>query len=148
MIMMMKRLIYALACALLVVACKGGSGSEEKKPSASIAGEWQLSDVATKASVGSETVMVYLDFNEDNTFSLYQMLGIGRYRLHTGTWSMTGSSLTGKYSTGTAWSGSYEASLEGENTLVLTFVSADASLAEVDTYTRTTIPDSVKSSAE
>lgn len=146
---MMKRVIYALFCALTLASCKGGSGGDDgKKTSAGIAGEWQLVSVATKASVGSETVNVYIDFNEDRTFSLYQMLGTGRYRLHTGTWSLTGSSLTGKYSSGTAWSSSYEVSMDGDDTLVLTSVSADASLTEVDTYSRTTIPDSVKSSAE
>lgn len=144
----MKKILLALACALMVTAC-GGGGKDDPNGGGSgkiNSGEWQLSKITTKATLGDETVNVYIDFNDDKTFSLYQMLGTGRYRLHTGNWTLTGKSLSGSYSGGTAWSSTYEVTQDNDNTLTLTSVSANASVTEVDTYTRTTIPESVKSS--
>lgn len=127
----MKRLLYALSIAALclLVACgkenKPGKGGS-KAPA--IAGVWELSDIATKASIGSVAVSVYLDFADGGSFTLYQKIGEGRYTKFTGTYTVDKDSLSGKYADGKAW-GPYKAEVNGSS---LTLVKEGGS--ETDTY--------------
>lgn len=123
---------------LLICGC---SGSKSSAP-ADITGEWKLTDLTLTKSVqvGSEAVDVYISFASNKSFDLWQFLGAGRYEHFSGTWELSGNSLTGKYSDGTTWGNIYDVSVSGnELTMVATKNSSD-----IYKYTRTTIPDSVK----
>lgn len=141
----MKRVIlYIFAAAVSFFAL---SGCTEKEKPLNITGEWRLSAVETKVSIGSETVDVYLSFVDDGLFIVYQMVGSGRYRRYSGNWTLTGSRLTGKYSDGKQWGASYDVEVDGDN-LVLNCLSSSGTVVETDTYRRASIPDSVISNAE
>lgn len=132
----MKRLatFFALAAlALLALSCK--KDDPTPAPTDSLVGCWELSSVQTKASVGTVSVNVYIDFAE-SSFTLYQKLGEGRYTKFTGSWGATDGSVSGKYSNGTSW-GPYSYSLSG-NSLSLSKGS------ETDVYSRVdAVPASV-----
>lgn len=114
--------VLALTSLLLALAACGGKDN----PTASITGVWELSSVATKASVGSETVNVYVEFASSGNFTLYQKIGGGRYTKFTGSYTYASGSLSGKYSGGASW-GPYTVSLDS-STLKL------STAGEVDTY--------------
>ena len=135
----MKRILTLLACVALFSACRGND-PEPTVPQLDVTGIWELSSVSTKASVGSVTVSVYIDFAADNSFTLYQRIGEGRYTKYTGSYSLDkdAAQLSGSYAGGSAW-GPYSASREG-NTLTL----ASAGGKEVDSYKKIeAIPASV-----
>ena len=125
---MKKILAFAtLMAGLLLTSCK------EKEDPLNIIGTWSLKTVQTKAaSMGGTSVDVYVVFNEDNTFSLYQKVGnAGRYSSFTGTWSLLETTLTGKYSDGKSWGSSYEVSQDKERTtLVLSSPGEEYSYAK------------------
>ena len=105
----MKKLLYILIAAVCTLtSCKKEMTLEEK-----LAGDWHC----TAASIDAE---LYVSFAADKTFSLYQQIGEGAYRLYNGTWSLDGSTLTGKYNDGTSWATSYEVVSTDEDTLTLT----------------------------
>ena len=131
------RMILMLIISLVMVSCK-----EEKPKVLDITGQWELADIVDTKSVqiGSETVEIYIDFKADNTFELWQKLGEGRHRKHKGTWTLTESVLTGKYSDGKAWGASYEVSIE-DGTLV---ISEQKAGMQTYIYHSCTIPSSLK----
>ena len=138
---MMKKLLLCLVAGMLLLgACNkpeggGEGGGEETK--LSVEGSWELSGVTTKATVGSVNVSVYVTF-ASGQFTLYQKIGEGRYTQFTGTYTLSGNALTGKYADDKAW-GPYTAALSGGN---LTLTSAGGK--EVDTYRKVSaIPESV-----
>lgn len=135
----MIRVIAAMAASACVLYSCGGSKTETPL---NIVGEWRLSDVSTKvAFIGEEDVDVYLSFSKDKKFTMYQMVGQGRYRCFRGTWGLGGNMLNGVYDDGTAWGSSYEVSLSSDKTqLVLVSVGT---IRESDTYIRADIPQQV-----
>lgn len=141
---MMKK-FFAMAILLLgLVACGEQNKQTPDTPTFTkdgIVGIWELTSVSTKATVGSETVFVYVQFESSGSFTLYQKIGSGRYTKFEGTFSVTeDGKLGGKYANGTAW-GPYEGSVSG-STLSLTPVGG----SEVDTYKKIAeIPASVLS---
>jgi hypothetical protein len=110
----MKRIINILliGAALILSAC--GEGGKESK-ALDITGTWELTgiEITKAAQLGSETIEVSITFNPDKTFSLSQTLGSGRPKDFSGTWQLTDSILTGKYSNGKAWGSSYEVTVNG-----------------------------------
>lgn len=128
-----------MAAVICTLCSCSGSKSEA---SLDIVGEWRLSDVSTKVAViGEENVDVYLSFSKDKKFTMYQMVGQGRYRCSRGTWGLGGDMLNGVYDDGTAWGSSYEVSLSSDKAqLVLVSVGT---IRESDTYIRTDIPQGV-----
>lgn len=127
-----------LAVSLIMASCGG-----EKQPKAlDITGQWELTDITETKSVqiGSEKIEIYIDFKSDNTFALWQKLGEGRHRKYEGTWTLTESVLTGKYSDGKAWGASYEVSIE-DGTLVMSEQKAGM---QTYIYHSCTIPSSLK----
>lgn len=128
----MKRIINILliGAALILSAC-GESGKESK--ALDITGTWELTDIEiTKAAqLGSEKIEVTIIFNSDKTFSLSQTLGSGRPKEFSGTWQLTGTTLTGKYANGKAWGSTYEVAVNGTE---MTMTPEGAS--EIYTYTK------------
>ena len=138
---MIKKLAMTVAVAVaaaLAVAC----GSKVDK-AASVEGEWELVDVefATKSAVvGSETVSVYINFDAEGTFAMYQKLGEGRFRNFSGTWSCSNGILNGTYSDGKNWGCPYKVSRDGDALVMVS--SPDGK--DTYTYRKCTIPDEIK----
>ena len=133
---MKKFWLLAVAVTLFAACTKNNTTA-----SLDVTGVWELTNVETKATVGSETVSVYVEFVSAGTFSLYQKLGPGRYTVFRGNYSVdtAAGKLSGKYSTGKSW-GPYTATQDG-GTLTLTSDGGK----EVDTYEKIdAIPDAVK----
>jgi len=117
---------------------------DKKKSAVDVTGQWELFDLTTKSiTVDGTEISVYVEFAKDNTFTLYQMLGQGRYRRYTGTWTLSNGVLSGKYSDKKAWGASYNVSKE-DGFLILEDVEKGT---ETTTYKSTTIPSSVTSNA-
>lgn len=137
-----KSLLLVLFTMLgILVGCKK---EDEKTPTGpSCVGEWELTDIAVKSvTYAGQEVSVYLAFLENGNFELYQMVGQGRYRKYTGTWTLEGTTLSGKYSSKKAWGSSYEISRDNDKLVLTSAVSGEA-----DTYKATSIPENVKSAA-
>ena len=138
---MKKYLVTALALVLALCACNKNNTEPQKVQT--VVGQWQLSSISTKAaSIGSETVEVYLEFIEGGSFNIYQVIGTGRPRAYSGSWELSDGLLSGKYSDGKKWGATYAVSFSGSN-LVLT----NSSGGESDTYAPATIPQSVRDEA-
>ena len=117
----------------MIAGCNKDGG---KSLDQAILGEWH----STSISVNGD---IYLSFSEDKTYELYQKIGEGRYRKYEGTYTVTGSVVSGKYSDGEKWGSDYEASFEGEK-LILT---AQNGSSEVCTYEKKALPDTDKAEA-
>lgn len=103
------KLLLAFLLVTMAAGCK-----KDTDMGAELIGSWELADIMTKSvQIGEETVEVILTFNADKTFSLNQRLGAGRPQPYSGTWQLTGTTLTGKYSDGKAWGSGYEVSCKG-----------------------------------
>lgn len=133
----MKRILYIISAVLLLASCGGKNEDDTKNPAEMILGEWQ----STTLSVSGD---IYLDFNEDKTFEMYQKIGQGAYRLYRGKWNIEGNILTGKYNDGENWAASYDVAIEGKH---LTLTSKNDA-AEVSKYTSCTIPEEVRTGCE
>ena len=109
------RMLSLVVLAVLALGCK-----KDEPKGLDITGAWELMDMKTKAiQIGEQTVEVVMTFNADNTFALEQKLGVGRFQSYSGTWQLTETKLTGKYSDGKAWGAAYEVAREG-NVLTMT----------------------------
>ena len=124
-----SNLIFATIVALGLASCSKTDKNLEK-----LSGEWYWQ--GTEEGVELE---VYLAFQTDNTFDLFQKIGDGAFRHYAGTYSYDGKTLTGVYSDKTAWRYSYEVVVDGDN-LTLNYIGEEKSL----TYVRKSIPFSVK----
>lgn len=128
-------------CGLGLVSCNGTSDNKEETP-IDVTGEWELSKVETKSvKIGDESVTIYVKF-DGGSFTLYQILGQGRPRKYTGTYTLSDNLLSGKYSDGSSWGSSYSVSVSG-STLNL----AQTGGKEIDSFRKTTIPQDIISEA-
>ena len=134
-----KNILFALSVAFAFVSCGGDSGEDGPVVSEAIVAEWHLISVSGISSVPQ----VYVNFAKDMSFELYQKIGEGRYRKYEGTYSVAGSTVSGKYSDGEKWGSDYAASFEGEK-LVLT---AQNGSEEVCTYEKKALSESDKADA-
>lgn len=130
----MKKILYMLAALALLVTtgCK-----KDEKPvdyKGMLPGEWHCAATEFGADI-------YVGFDENGAFDLYQMLGEGRYRHYTGNWSIKGEVLSGTYSDGTAWGSSYKMNFDGNDSMTLT---AQNGSEEALIYSRESIPSEVK----
>ena len=130
---LMKKLIFILTSLAILSAtgCK-----KEEKPidcNAVLPGEWHCAP-------GGFDADIYVAFNEDGSFDLYQQTGDGRHRHYTGNWTCEGSTLSGTYADGTTWGSSYKAMFKDEDTMTLTALNGSK---EVMTYVREAVPSEV-----
>lgn len=140
---MMKR-FFSIAALMLLCLLATGCPEKPVEDPLDITGEWQLSQISTKASIGGQTVDVYIAFLESGSFELYQLLGTGRYRHYTGSWTLSDKTLSGTYSGGGAWASSYTVEMDASKT-TMTLTAADGS--ETHTYRKQAIPESVTAGA-
>ena len=126
--------IFFAILALAIVSCKpdGGSGSTSSinwGEAGTIVGEWSLTSWAGQSEARPQ---IYIAFNEDNTFDLYQQqYSVVWFHFH-GTYSLNGTTLTGSYEDGTPLASDYTVDYgteNGERRLKLTKVSDNADVA-------------------
>ena len=139
----MKRLYMIAALALLCLVTTACPDDPKDDP-LNIVGEWQLSQITTKATIGGQTVDVYIAFNEGGSFEMYQMLGTGRYRKFEGTWTLLEKVLSGSYTGGAQWASDYNVVMNEDKT-TMTLTTLDGS--ETSTYQKQAIPADIKDNA-
>ena len=132
-----------MICTVLLIA---GCGNKEEKKNLDelLIGEWHstslsISDAYTYAGE------VYIGFNADKTFDLYQKIGEGAFRLYRGSWNIDGDVLAGKYNDGEEWGTRYQISIDGK-TLTMKYSIHDSEVTSV--YTSAVIPSEVKIGCE
>jgi len=139
----MKKLLRFLAIIAICGSVLGCKKTPKADPTPQCTGEWQLSSISVKSvSYAGQAIDIYVSFVSDGNFELYQKIGQGRFRKYTGTWSLSGTTLSGVYSSGKEWGSSYEVSVDDE-TMTLTSAVAE----EVSVYKKSSIPESVKAEA-
>jgi|GEM_PF-645008 len=158
----MKRIAYILAVAFAAFALQscgkennnggnsgGGNAGGGSSTTTNITGEWHLTGLETKSiNYSGVTVDVYVSFEKSGAFTLYQLVGEGRYTVHTGNYTLSKGVLSGTYTVGTttkAWGSTYQVSVSG-STMTLSALSAEdgTTVVEVTTYKKESIPSSVK----
>ena len=142
--MKITKIVLMLAM-LLAVGCKpdngGSNGGDERhewNTTGQLIGEWEL----TEWNESSDNAMkVYLRFNENDTFDMYQRIYSAIWVHYTGTFTLNGSVLKGVYSDGEPWSADYNIAYSDEP-LRIRLTNVESS-KDVSIYSSTTIPDSV-----
>ena len=137
----MKRLhilSFVSAAMLFFASCSNG-GNESEPQDTRIYGEWHL--VLWNAAAPSD-FDVYVAFNADNTFEIYQRIEQVGYQHFSGTYLLQGNRLSGKYSDNIPWGSTYEITF-GTDDKVMTMVS-ESSVGETSAYERSVIPQAVK----
>ena len=124
----MKKLLYIIATALLMVACGKETPAEK-----GIHGQWKSTSLSAEGEI-------YLSLTEDNNFELYQQIGEGRHRLYRGVYNFENDILSGKYNDGEDWAYSYQVVL-ADDTMTLTTLDESA---QTSVFQRTTIPTEVQ----
>lgn len=135
----MKKLLYIISALMLLAACGGKDGGDKTELTLEekLCGEWHSTSLPVDGDV-------YIDFNEDKTFELYQKIGEGAYRLYRGTWNLEENLLTGKYNDGEDWAAAYQVAMS-DKFLTLT---SNNDAAEETVYERSEIPASVEETCE
>ena len=134
----MKKYFLLLISVLFLCSCH--REQEQKETPIDIVGEWMLNSYVTKSvSIGNEKIDIYLKFDA-SSFEIYQLLGNGRYQHYSGSYTITDNILNGKYSDGKGFGSSYSVSIENKK-LILT---RQPDGKEIQTFTPTTIPETVK----
>ena len=113
---MKKTIFYIFTAALcLLTACEKEPTMAEK-----LIGDWHCTAASTDAEI-------YVTFRAEKTFTLYQQIGEGAFRVYNGTYVLSagtgegaGYVLSGKYNDGTPWGTSYELKSEDGNRFTLT----------------------------
>ena len=136
----MKKHIYSLFAAALLVFCAGCSNDDDG-PAISdkgVVGEWHLTSWNHETPADFD---VYVQFGADGKFDIFQKVETSAYVRYSGRFAASDSRLSGRYSDGVAWSTDYTFELS-DNGDTLTMTSATEG-AEVSVYTRTPIPEEV-----
>lgn len=134
------KILSLVAVVLFAVAC----GEKENNPNGPgnkgvLSGEWVL----TLWNDAAPEFNVYIDFNDDNTFEIYQQVWSFDYELYTGTYTITGDIVTGVYADGSDWACGYKFENSG-NTLTM-YSQEDKSVTSV--YEKCEIPAEIKAEA-
>uniref|UniRef100_UPI0040562F1A lipocalin family protein n=1 Tax=Alistipes sp. TaxID=1872444 RepID=UPI0040562F1A len=107
-----------------------------------IVNEWRLVEWDSEVAPYD----VYVDFNEDNTFVIYQRIYGAAYERFDGNYSLNGNNLTGMYGDGTELKPyRAEVSVDGET---LRLHSTEGEREIMGVYAKTTIPENVKAEAD
>ena len=96
----MKKISYVLAALMVIAACEGEGSQQEISP---ICGEWESLKIDNEGKL-------YLSFEADGGFEIFQFMKTEGYELYRGKWSVRPESniLSGTYNDGESWAYSYE----------------------------------------
>jgi hypothetical protein len=142
--MKFAKILFISLFALLGIACNpnsghtnGGQTNNAWSNDGSPIGEWVL----TKWNNSTDLPFgVYMRFNEDNTFDMYQHTYSVLWVHYKGTFTLNGTTLTGVYSDGEKWSSDYTiAYMESPKQIRLTKKGSD----DEGIYSSTEIPETV-----
>lgn len=144
--MKLKSIFFALLMLLAAVGCKdpnngGGGEGKEWNSTGKLVGEWEL----TSWSGTSSEERVYLRFNEDNTFEMYQRVYSVLWMRYSGTFTLKDSILKGFYADGESWSNDYKIEFSNEPLRIRLTSVSDSD--DVSVYSSTSIPEDVIDSA-
>ena len=130
--MNMKKIIYMfLAAAMFVLAgCK-----EKDEVQHNIVGEWYYSDQES-----GQDIEIFVAFNIDRTFDLYQKIGEGYPRHLSGTYEVDRTLVSGMYSDRTPWASDYNVSFVNGN-MIMTSTSVEGYSVQ---YLKKRIPDEIR----
>lgn len=130
--MNMKKIIYMfLAAAMFVLAgCK-----EKDEVQHNIVGEWYYSDQES-----GQDIEIFVAFNIDRTFDLYQKIGEGYPRHLTGTYEVDRTLVSGMYSDRTPWASDYNVSFVNGN-MIMTSTAVEGYSVQ---YLKKRIPDEIR----
>ena len=133
----MKKILFILTALTLITAtgCKKEDAKVDYK--SNLVGQWHCAPEDME-------VDIYVDFEKEGNFSLYQQIGEGRYRKYTGSWTCQGNTLSGTYIDGTPWGSSYKMEFSGSDTMILTALNGSE---ESMTYVKGTIPNEIKNNS-
>ena len=135
------KILSLVAAVLFAVAC-GEKQNDPVGPSAKdgvLTGEWVL----TSWNETAPEFNVYIDFNDDNTFQIYQQVWSFDYELFTGTYNISGDIVTGIYADGSNWACGYKFVKDGD-TLTM-YSQEDTSVTSI--YEKCEIPAEIKDEA-
>ncbi|MBQ0080730.1 MAG: lipocalin family protein [Alistipes sp.] len=110
----MKTIKYFFATLMLLCAMACGGGSDT--PQIPINGDWQLKSMNNMPFVAGD---VYITFNSNATFELYQKIGTSDFEHFSGTYQLSATKILGKYTDGTSWLCDYSYTIHND-TLTLT----------------------------
>lgn len=130
--MNMKKIIYMfLAAAMFVLAgCK-----EKDEVQHNIVGEWYFSDQES-----GQDIEIFVAFNIDRTFDLYQKIGEGYPRHLSGTYEVDRTLVSGMYSDRTPWASDYNVSFVDGN-MIMTSTTVEGYSVR---YLKKRIPDEIR----
>lgn len=134
----MKTYLYiAAALVMLLTGCDIQKDGPAPKPEVPvICGQWKSEELPVDATI-------YISFNTDKSFELYQHMRMDGYDLYNGTWSIKDNVISGKYNDGEDWAYSYEFEVI-EGMMKLQPVGVEG---EEDIFTACEIPDVVREKA-
>ena len=123
--------------AMALVGCGGDKEGSGDTPivQTDIYGKWHLATVSGSAPEFD----IYIEFTKEGEFNIYQQVWTLTYEHYTGTFTSKGDVLSGEYSDGTAWTGSYKYSVANSKLTLTNVENSD----EVNVYTACKIPAEV-----
>lgn len=126
----LKILSLVLLSLVVLTGCKNKDKNNGANP---IVGEWEL------ITWNEETpeFNVYISFNNDGSFAIYQQVWSFDYELFAGKYSVKGDSVSGTYTDGSAWASDYKFA-KTDKTLTLIDKSGTKSV-----YEKCTIPEEI-----
>ena len=131
--------IFSLAMVLLLALTGCGDKERGKTDNGFVAGEWQLA----QWNDATPEFNVYIDFNSDGTFEMYQQVWSFDYELYKGNYVVTGDVMTGTYADGSNWACGYRVKVvDGQ---LYMYSQEDKSVTSV--YEKCTIPAEIKAEA-
>lgn len=135
---------------MVVMAMTSCGGDDEKggiegpnigKPvsAAALAGDWHLESWDSASNID-----VYISFDANGNFELYQLAEHAGYDYYTGRYSLEsdGKLLTGVYSDNVPWATSYACGIDDSGTTLKLFSQNDEGV--LSCYVKTTIPENIK----
>lgn len=134
----MKKTLLIICTLLLLASCgEKNGGKTELTLEQKLCAEWHSTFLPVDGDI-------YISFNDDKTFELYQQIGQGAHRLYRGTWHLEENLLTGKYNDGEEWAAAYTITINDKQ-LTMTSVN-DA--AEESVFALEEIPEEVVQTCE
>lgn len=124
-----------LLAATLVGCNKEGKDKGPDSIDDKLVGEWVL----TEWNGETPEFVVYIDFNKDTTFAIYQQVWSLDYQMFDGTCRSKKGVLSGSYADGSAWATDYKYSVSGSK---LTLTSQDGTSVK-SVYEKCEIPAEV-----
>ena len=134
----MKKTLLIISTLILLASCgEKNGGKTELTLEQKLCTEWHSTFLPVDGDI-------YVSFNDNKTFELYQQIGEGAHRLYRGTWNLEENLLTGKYNDGEEWAAAYTITINDKQ-LIMTSVN-DA--AEESVFAKEDIPEEVVQTCE